>query len=70
MTAFCINCDCKRPYRVNQRLVKFRYRKKGVYVMFKELYAVCENCGEELYVPDINDINAHERKKRTERLIK
>lgn len=68
MTAFCINCDCKRPYRIEHRWIKHQGRG-GVGFMYKQLYASCEHCGEELYVPEVNDINVHERQKCTERLI-
>ena len=35
---------------------------RGIAITYDELVAYCSNCGEELYVPEINDANAAARK--------
>lgn len=59
-TAYCIHCNqrvryCMRSQRVNMSI-------QGIAITYDELVAYCSNCGEELYVPEINDANAAARK--------
>ena len=58
-TAFCINCDCWRKYKKEREEVTVTVR--GLCFSYAETKAVCENCNEELYVPEINDINVQAR---------
>lgn len=53
--AFCLDCDKYQPYRVEKR--RIGGFAKGVSFKHDELYAVCVECGSELYVPKINDLN-------------
>ena len=52
---FCLNCGCKQPYRVKSQEVRAIVR--GVVFFCPEETAVCAICGEEVYVPEINDRN-------------
>lgn len=58
-TAFCINCGCKNKYR--RVTEKAETEVRGVQFSYAETRAICEKCGEELYVPEINDSNARSR---------
>lgn len=52
---FCIDCGKHQPYRVEKRRIGGFAR--GISFEHDELYAVCAECGSELYVPKINDLN-------------
>lgn len=65
---YCINCDKKVPIWPRRRRVRFPlYKKDGIwwlveaYVTYEEEYAVCQFCGHEVYVPEINDRNVKAR---------
>lgn len=58
-TAFCINCDCRRKYK--KEIEEVTVTVRGLCFSYAETKAVCENCNEELYVPEINDINVQAR---------
>lgn len=64
---YCINCDKKVNYIVKERIVDLfiwnRIVRENIKypVLIKEKYAVCKNCGEEIYVSKINDWNVRER---------
>ena len=62
-TAFCINCDEKTSYTVNYRKVYVNILEKGIHYIYNEKYAICNKCGEQVYVPEINDTNAKNREK-------
>ncbi len=54
-TVFCIECGVDREYKILTRRTAVEVR--GVHFSYLELVAVCEGCGEELYVPEVNDAN-------------
>ena len=54
-TCYCLKCDMKQPYKVLSRMSTLDIR--GNIVGFKENYAVCSVCGDELYVPAVSDTN-------------
>ncbi len=58
-TAFCIECGCRVPYsvKVSRETVSVR----GITFSYAEMTAYCKNCGEILYVPEINDANVQAR---------
>ena len=58
-TAFCIECGEVREYHILSQRVELEVR--GIRFSYVELIAVCEDCEEELYVPEINDANVEER---------
>lgn len=69
---YCINCDKKVNYIVKERIVdlfiwNLSVRENIIRDIIKnwptcvEKYAVCKNCGEEIYVSKINDWNVRER---------
>lgn len=58
-TAFCINCGCKRHYKMVSGREETEVR--GIKFGFVETKAICEDCGEELYIPDLNDANVSAR---------
>lgn len=58
-TAFCINCGCENKYR--KITEKTETEVRGVQFNYTETLAICEKCGEELYIPEINDSNAQAR---------
>lgn len=53
--AFCINCDEKNSYNIKSEVVKKEVR--GTEFSYIEQKAFCANCGEEVYVPEVNDNN-------------
>lgn len=58
---FCLACDKYQPYRVETRRIDNLI--KGVSFDYDELYGVCVGCGEEVYVPELNDRNVAELNK-------
>ena len=60
LTAFCTQCNCRAPLitctRYDHRVVR------GVNFSYLEKYAVCKNCGAEIYIADLNDHNSKSRK--------
>ena len=59
MTAFCIACDEEVEYTVFAERVETVIR--GVKISYVEVAAKCPVCGEEIYVPEINDANVQSR---------
>ena len=59
MTAFCIACDEEVEYTVFAERVETVIR--GVKISYVEVAAKCPACGEEIYVPEINDANVQAR---------
>ena len=57
--AFCICCSRLVDYNVQERSVDIDYT--GVKFAYEELYGVCKVCGEELYIPLLNDENIDRR---------
>lgn len=57
--AFCINCDKKVKYRVESCQKKTTVR--GIEFSYVEETAFCAECGEEVYVADVNDFNVKSR---------
>lgn len=58
-TAYCIHCDEKTAYTVKSQREEMTVR--GIEFCYVELTAYCSVCGEELYVPEINDLNVMSR---------
>ena len=58
-TAYCINCNDRTKYitKVCDREITV----KGISFKYVHHSAYCSECGQEVYVPDINDQNAEER---------
>lgn len=52
---FCVECGERMPYRVSS--TREEVEKRGFHLSFEKYYAICEGCGEKLYVPEINDLN-------------
>ena len=52
---YCINCMEKVDYKTETVAVDMDI--DGVCYRFEEEHAFCEKCGEEIYVPEINDAN-------------
>ncbi len=61
-TAFCIECGCMVPYSlaIGREMVTVREKT----FCYNEITAHCLNCGNILYVPEINDKNARARQER------
>lgn len=57
--AYCINCGKKQPYYV----VKFSQKVtvRGTTFYYLETKAYCSECGKEVYVKEIADMNAQDR---------
>lgn len=62
--AYCIHCDHKVEYCVRSQRISVDIR--GIVSTYDELVACCSNCGEEIYVAEINDANAVARKEAYE----
>lgn len=58
-TSFCLNCGCKKAFKKVAARVETEVR--GLRFGFVEMNAVCLTCGEELYVPELNDENVQVR---------
>ena len=58
-TAFCTNCGCKTSYIVKSHLEELTVRE--ITFAYVEHTAYCEQCEEEVYVPEISDENAQSR---------
>jgi len=68
-TAFCLWCNEFRPYTVsldNKHLI----RKNGIGFFVRELRAYCNECGFDVYVPEVNDQNVERREKAYFRSLK
>ncbi len=59
VTAFCIACDEEVKYTVFAERVETVIR--GVKISYVEISAKCPVCGEEIYVPEVNDSNVEAR---------
>jgi hypothetical protein len=57
--AFCIKCGRKQKYVTKSCSDTFSVR--GVDVSYWELSAYCAECGDEVYVPEIHDLNCGAR---------
>ena len=59
MHVFCINCgqDCVYSEKTSQKEISVR----GIWFSYLERSAFCTACGEEVYVPAINDGNVRRR---------
>ena len=53
---FCVWCGDYTTYNVDYKHRFINIRGKAVYVL--ELAAYCDICNSEVYVPEINDVNA------------
>ena len=56
---FCLKCSKYVPCSIKSRPDSFT--RKDVDVNYTELFAVCDNCGSEVYLPEVNDINVGTR---------
>lgn len=65
---FCTECGKDVAFKIDWEGVASPTRE-GI-VTYKELYAICNGCGNEVYVPAINDINVYRREKAYRKLIK
>lgn len=59
LTAFCSRCNCQKPLRIYTRLEHQNVR--GVGFSYMGDHAICKTCGNEIYVAELNDINARAR---------
>lgn len=57
--AYCLNCDDKKEYTV--RAQRREITVKGITFQYVHQTAYCADCGEEVYSPEINDLNVQER---------
>lgn len=57
--SYCINCNEKTEYEVKAQRISMTVR--GTNFSYVEQIAYCKKCGEEVYVPDINDLNVSSR---------
>lgn len=62
--AYCIHCDHRVEYCVRSQRISVDIR--GIVSTYDELVSCCSNCGEEIYVAEINDANAVARKEAYE----
>ena len=59
LTAFCSRCNCQTTFRTYTRLEHQNVR--GVGFSYMGDHAICKTCGNEIYVAELNDINAMAR---------
>lgn len=58
---YCTSCDKENIYHLKSQRVNMKIR--GIFFNYVEQTAYCNECGEEVYVPEINDSNATAREK-------
>ena len=58
-TVFCLNCGCKRAFK--RITARAETEVRGIRFGFVETRAVCTECGEAVYVPEVNDENVQAR---------
>ncbi len=58
--AFCICCDTFVDFTIKHRANETKIN--NVDICYDEQYALCPNCGTEIYVPEINDANCIAKK--------
>ena len=56
---FCIECGANKPFTV--KTARGEVTIRGITFSYLEQTAYCAECGEEVYVPEINDINVQAR---------
>lgn len=61
----CIACGKLVPYVVRHKMVDEEIR--GIRFQYVQNIAYCKRCGTEVYVPEVNDWNAINRKESYER---
>ena len=66
--SFCLNCERDVKFKVDWMGVK-ESTPKGI-ITYKELYAICPHCGEEIYVSAVNDVNVVRREKAFAETVK
>lgn len=59
--AFCLTCGKHQPYRINYKIVEQTVRE--ISFKYVEDTAVCSVCGNEVYVPEVNDRNVDRRER-------
>lgn len=69
MKYFCIHCGKDVDYITGFRFVK-NLKVKDLEISYDEMFAICKECGNEIYVPQINDINVKTRIKAYEKIKK
>lgn len=57
--AFCLNCGCNRGF--TKITMRTEAEIRSTKFNFVEVHAVCTECGEEMYVPEVNDENTRTR---------
>jgi hypothetical protein len=67
MKAFCINCDKEVDCIIGFRFIK-NIKVKDIEISYDEMFALCKECGNEIYVPQINDVNVNARIKAYEKV--
>lgn len=58
-TVYCINCDKKQPYMQKAKTEDVTIR--GVTFSYLEHTAYCTECGNQVYVAELNDMNVQSR---------
>lgn len=56
---YCMNCDEKQPYELKTTREEISVR--GIAFSYLEHTAYCARCGDEIYVAEVNDMNARAR---------
>lgn len=54
--AFCIDCGDVNGYKIKSRRREIEHQ--GLFFFVEERYAVCDKCGGEVYLPELNEENA------------
>ena len=65
---YCIHCGKEQEYIIGSRPDTVDIR--GITIQYSELFAVCRECGEELYVSEISDTNITSIEKAYEHVTK
>ena len=63
--AYCIACGQEQPYTTYQNMEPCTH--KGIQFIVPIIHALCTVCGEEIYVPEVNDMNVARREAEFER---
>lgn len=68
MTGFCVACGRYVPYSVVSERVNATIR--GTSFEYVKVYAICDECGEKIYISEINDENVEKRRTAYDRAKK
>jgi hypothetical protein len=65
---FCIYC--RKPVEYEECLNSDTFFVRGIKVDYNRVSALCRNCGGEIYIPELHDLNCMNRSEAYQQTIK